>query len=281
MSATMVPSASTAPLVVDSVTELDGGAAGRVVVCGSHAGAYVATVASRHCLVAIVLNDAGVGREGAGVAGLELLAAAGVAAAAVAADSARIGDGADTLARGEISHANEVARGLGCEPGIAAAKAARLLAGATGPVRGLEISEEAAFELAGPPAPVWALDSISLVGPAHAGAVVMSGSHGGLLGGRARTALKHDVLGAVYNDAGGGREGAGRGRLAPLDQRRIPAAVVAAGSARIGDGRSTYFDGVISAVNETAAALGARPGMAATEFATQVHAARGSDGVDG
>jgi hypothetical protein len=59
------------------------------------------------------------------------------------------------------------------------------------------------------------------------------------------------------------------------------AAVVAAASARIGDGRSTYFDGVISAVNETAAALGARPGMAASEFAALVHAARGSDGLDG
>ena len=40
----------------------------------------------------------------------------------------------------------------------------------------------------------------------------------------------------------------------------MAAVTVGAESARIGDGRSTYADGVVSAVNAVAFALGARPG---------------------
>ena len=36
-------------------------------------------------------------------------------------------------------------------------------------------------------------------------------------------------------------------------------------SARIGDGRSTYEDGIVSRVNETARAAGIEPGMTARE----------------
>jgi hypothetical protein len=139
---------------------------------------------------------------------------------------------------------------------------------------------EAVYELEPSPARVIALDSIALVAPEHADAVVISGSHGGLLGGRPEAALKHDVRGAVYNDAGRGIEDAGHGRLAALDRRGVPAAVVDAFSARIGDARSTYEDGVVSAVNQTARDLGAAPGIGAREFAALVHGAGGTSGSD-
>ena len=45
---------------------------------------------------------------------------------------------------------------------------------------------------------------------------------------------------------------------------------LAAASARIGDGLSTYRDGVLSRVNATAAAFGARAGMTAIEFVEAV-----------
>ncbi len=117
---------------------------------------------------------------------------------------------------------------------------------------------------------VWALDSASLVGPEHAGQIVLLGSHGGLLGGRPEAALKVDALAAVYNDAGIGIDEAGVSRLPALDARGIAAATVAAASARIGDGLSTYRDGVLSRVNATAAALGAAPGMGAEAFVARV-----------
>jgi hypothetical protein len=58
--------------------------------------------------------------------------------------------------------------------------------------------------------------------------------------------------------------------LPMLDSDDIHAATVAADSARIGDGRSTLTQGVISAVNETAYRLGARVGETAIKVARTV-----------
>ena len=125
---------------------------------------------------------------------------------------------------------------------------------------------EAAFLLISEPPQVWALDSASLVLPDHKASIVVTGSHGGLLGGRPETALKYDVLGALYNDAGIGKDAAGASRLPALDARGIAAATVSAASARIGDARSTYEDGIISRVNARATVLGLREGITAREF---------------
>ena len=70
------------------------------------------------------------------------------------------------------------------------------------------------------------------------------------------------MLAAVFNDAGSDLVS----RLPDLDDHAIAAATVATASARIGDARSGYDDGVISHVNATAAALGATPGMACIAF---------------
>ena len=102
--------------------------------------------------------------------------------------------------------------------------------------------------------------------PEHKDSIVVTGSHGGLLGGRPETALKYDVLGALYNDAGIGKDDAGISRLPALDARGIAAATVSAASARIGDARSAYEDGIVSWVNNRAAALGLREGISARDF---------------
>ena len=96
--------------------------------------------------------------------------------------------------------------------------------------------------------------------------VIVTGSHGGLLGGRPETALKYDALAALFNDAGIGIDEAGVTRLPALDTRGIAAGTVAAASARIGDARSAYEDGVLSRVNDRAAMLGIVSGMTAREF---------------
>ncbi len=70
---------------------------------------------------------------------------------------------------------------------------------------------------------------------------------------------------AFYNDAGIGVDEAGVSRLPALDARGIAAATVSAASARIGDARSTYEDGILSRVNARAAALGLVPGMTARD----------------
>ena len=253
-------------LIADSITRVETDAAGAVVVNGSHGGIYAAYVAAKLRVAAAVFNDAGVGRDKAGVAGLDYLAGLGIPAAAVGHETAHIGDGSDMIARGIITHANSSAVALGCGPGMACRGAAAALQQAQPSLREPPPALEAAFLLIAETPSVWALDSASLVGPEQVGAIVVTGSHGGLLGGRPETALKIDALAALFNDAGIGIDEAGVTRLPALDSRGIVAGTVAASSARIGDARSTYEDGILTRVNQRAAAFGVAPGMTAREF---------------
>lgn len=255
-----------------SVTKLGPEHVGAVMVAGSHGGVIAAYLGAKAGLRAMILNDAGVGLDRAGIAGLDYLERLGLPAATVDCRTARIGDGADMLARGVISHVNARAAALGLRPGEACAEAARKLLAAPALRAEAPAYEEARYPLRerpGEPA-VWGLDSVSLVKPEDAPRILMIGSHGGLLGGDPKTALRGDALAAVYNDAGVGADGAGLTRLPALDLRGIPAATVDVMTARIGDGRSTWETGVISHVNATAAALGASPGMTARDFADLV-----------
>ena len=258
---------SPAPVVVaDSITRVaEAEARGAVIVNASHGGIYAAYLAAKLGAAAAIFSDAGVGRDRAGIAGLDYLQELGIAAATIGHDTARIGDGADMMARGMITHANALAAALGGRPGMSCRDAATRLQAAEPPRRAPPPALEAAFLLIADAPQVWALDSASLVAPEHRDAIVLTGSHGGLLGGRPETALKYDVRAAFYNDAGIGIDEAGVSRLPALDERGIAAATVAAASARIGDARSTYEDGILSRVNARAAALGLGPGMPARE----------------
>jgi len=104
------------------------------------------------------------------------------------------------------------------------------------------------------------MDSASLACPEDKGQIVVTASHGALVGGKATSALQVDGFAAVYNDAGVGIERAGISRLPTLDQAGVAGVTVSAQSARIGDAQSAYEDGVISHVNDVARRLGASPG---------------------
>jgi hypothetical protein len=78
-------------------------------------------------------------------------------------------------------------------------------------------------------------------------------------------ALRAEGFAAAYHDAGIGIEQAGIARLAALEVRGIAAITVAGGSARIGDARSVFAEGVISAANARAVSLGAVVGAPARE----------------
>lgn len=105
--------------VLDSITEAVGCADGAVVVSGSHGGLSAGRFALQARVALAVFNDAGVGKDGAGIAALALLDAQGVAACAVSHDSACIGDARSTLQHGVISHANTAAAALGARAGLA------------------------------------------------------------------------------------------------------------------------------------------------------------------
>ena len=102
--------------------------AGLVVASGSHGGVTAAPFTRSFKPRLVFFNDAGFGVDRAGAACLPLLDSDGIAAATVAASSARIGDGQSTLTQGIISAVNETAYRLGARVGETALKVARTVA---------------------------------------------------------------------------------------------------------------------------------------------------------
>jgi hypothetical protein len=115
-------------VLVNSITQVE--AEDAVVVSASHGGTSSGEFALAVPLRLVFFNDAGVGKDGAGIAALAMLQARGIAAGAVAHTSARIGDAQDSWDCGVISHLNAAARGLGLEVGGPLAAALRRLVAA-------------------------------------------------------------------------------------------------------------------------------------------------------
>lgn len=253
-------------VVADTITKLPADARGSVVVSGSHGGRYPGYMAAAGGVRAVILCDAGIGREEAGIGALPYLQAFGIAAAAVSHLTCRIGDTADMLARGRISRVNAAGAAAGVRVGDSTLEAARKLRAAPHlPVKPEPLGEARAVVDHPGRRSIVLLDSAALVGSQDVGQIVVTGSHGGLVGGNPALALRVDGFAGVYNDAGIGIEQAGIARLPALDARGIAGLTVSADSARIGEARSTFEDGIVSAVNRAAAAMGAEVGMRARE----------------
>jgi hypothetical protein len=253
--------------VVDSATQLDASSRGTVAVCGSHGALYAAWLAANSRVRAVILNDAGIGKHSAGIAGVAWLGGLGIAACAIDYRTARIGDGADMLENGMVSTANDIAAGHGCLPGHNCRQVVECL---------LENAEEAEVQIPeigqtrlrianSGHREVWALDSVTLARAEDRRQVLVTGSHGGLMGGHTDSVLDVDVFAAFFTDAGGGKDGAGFSRLAGLDKRGVAAGTVSCNTARIGDGRSSYDTGVLSRINAVASRLELREGMSVRE----------------
>ncbi len=114
--------------IIDSITELTDDDVGCLAVSGSHGGVSSSRYAIAARPLVSVFNDAGVGRDNAGVAALPLLEAAGLAGCTVAHSSARIGDATSTYTDGIINHVNAQASALGICPGQSCADMVRFIA---------------------------------------------------------------------------------------------------------------------------------------------------------
>jgi hypothetical protein len=240
-----------------------------VVVSGSYGGKYNAFNAAKWGVRGVIMNDAGIGKDNAGIVGLAYLDAIGLAAAAADAGTCHIGDGDHMLAFGVISRVNATAAALGCSAGEsvrACAERFRLASvpGAMPPA----ITEGARFvmrDVPGEPVLICA-DSIGMLLPEDTGRIVVTASHGALSGGRPDNVVPLGIRAVFFSDAGGGMDGAGVARLADLDKKRICAGATSADSAPIGDSRALYRDGVLSHVNEEAFRRGGRVGMKLRDF---------------
>ena len=251
-------------MVFDGVTTLPAEANGAVVVGGSNAAIQAAYISANAGVRAAIHHDCGIGRDEAGVSGLLWAEEHGMAMAAVATKSARVGDSADMLERGIISRANGIAATCGVENGHTVVHAVVLLKSAPWPHAAAEAPDERRIVIDG----VLCIDSISFGTSEDAGLVVATGSHGGATAAPMTVSFRPRLV--FFNDAGFGADRAGVASLPILDSEGIAAATVAADSARIGDGQSTLTQGIISAVNDTAYQLGARVGETALEVARSV-----------
>ena len=101
-------------VLMDSISHVDASDAGHIVVSGSHGGASTGEFAASQKLAAVFFNDAGVGKDEAGIAALKRL---DVPAATVSHLSARIGDAEDAWRHGVLSHVNRAAARCGFTPG--------------------------------------------------------------------------------------------------------------------------------------------------------------------
>ena len=254
---------------------------GNVLISGSYGGEYNAWHAARRGIRGVVLNDAGVGHGGAGINGLAYLDRIGLPAATADAMTCHIGDAEDMLARGIVSHVNAAARALGCAPGqtvracAEAMRAAPVITTEPPPIAGGQ-RHVLLDDGAGPA--VIAVDAAPMLVDQDAGKIAVTGSHAALFRGKPDGLIAPDLVAVFFSDAGVGLDGAGIARLALLDQRAMIAATAAAMSAPIGNAREIWRLGILSHVNATAAAHGARPGMALRDFVLQVRrdlAARG------
>lgn len=248
-------------LAFDSVTKLPSEADGAVVVGASHAAVYAAYMSAKFGCRAAIHHDAGIGKDEAGVSGLAYADTLGMAMAAVATASARIGDGADLQARGIISRANNLATSCGVVPGMSSREAAELLKQAPWPHTMPPAKGESRYEIDG----AVCADSATLLLPEDRGRIVATGSHGALNSYKATAPFRPLLL--MFNDAGFGADRGGVLALPELDKEGLAAIAVATQSARIGDGRSTLQDGAISDANATAYRLGARVGGSALALA--------------
>ena len=109
--------------VIDSISAVTHEMRGQIVVTGSHGGISAAHLALAHPPGLAVFNDAGMGLDNAGVKGLEILNAAGIAACTVSHETARIGEAESTLGTGRISAVNSRAAAYGIRTGQPCAEA--------------------------------------------------------------------------------------------------------------------------------------------------------------
>jgi hypothetical protein len=248
-----------------------------VVVSGSYGGRYNAYNAAKWGVRGVIMNDAGIGKDNAGIVGLDFLDQIKLAAATADAQTCHIGDGDHMLAHGVISHVNRTAAALGCVPGQHVRECAALMRSATVPVSAPPaITEGARFtvrDVPGEPRVICA-DSIGMLQPDDTGQIAITASHGALSGGRPDNAVPLGIYAVFFSDAGGGMDGAGIARLADLDAKGIVAGATSADSAPIGDSRALLRDSILSHVNGPAMRLGGRVGMKLADFVDLLIVAR-------
>jgi uncharacterized protein YunC (DUF1805 family) len=239
---------------------------GQVIVSGSYGGDYNAFHAGKWGLRGVILNDAGIGKDNAGIHGIEYLEQIGLAAATADVNTCHIADGEHMLEHGRLSFVNRFAAALGIKPGDTVRSAAERMR--TAPIAEGKLSEIAGgkrYTIRETEPQIICLDAAPMLQPGDEGAIAVTGSHAALFRGKPDKVISVNLRGVFFSDGGVGMDAAGVSRLPDLDRMGIPAGAAAAMSASIGNSRSVYSDGILSHVNKLAAGKGIAVGMPVRE----------------
>lgn len=249
-------------IVMDSITFVDDrNNSGDVLVGASFCGMLSIRWPLRVNPKGVICHAAGPGLDRAGENGLFALEAEGIPGATAETMSARIADGQDMHANGIVDRCNDSAGLLGIVPGMPIKDAALRMLERRRVLQ--EVFKPCTVAYDGPEGKVMAMGSVTFITTEHRALVVCAGSHFGRTS--AAYSSRFDLAGVVCNDAGICKDRSGISGLSVLDETGVPGAAVSTDSARIGDGMSTYRDGVVSAHNDAAARAGVHEGMHATE----------------
>ncbi len=244
-----------------------------VIVHGAYLAEPVGATLLRFGLRGFIGVDAGGGRNGAGYGGLKLADRFGVPAAVVSVFTCDMCDGASVWRDGVISHANAAAAACGVELGEPVRHAAeRMLRAEPGQPRTVQSAQP---------------DSEFLLHEGATGSVFGCWSMGIPQGQRGADVFcvgtPMDTMMAIYvhrNRLGpkgviGSDGGFGRNRMAVaglpiLQSLGVAGAAVDHCSADLGNARSIYEDGIITAANGLATALGVAIGQRSREAAERL-----------
>jgi hypothetical protein len=259
--------------VTDTITKLSQFAQGKVVVSGSHGGILPGAIAISKGVRAVIFNDAGLGLDESGIGSLLMCEQHNMAVAAVDYMSCRIGNGYDMLNEGIISVVNQVAKKVGVYVGQTCKSAAIKLLNAPQPSAEFRTDfqeNREVLDLLDSKRKLILVDSATMIRAEDRDQIVITGSHGGLIGNNPKLAINQPAFAAFYNDAGLGIDDCGISRLPVLDLQGIAGVAIDCMTCRIGSARSALETGVISKLNKTALRLGLDEGVKVGDAITKI-----------
>jgi hypothetical protein len=235
-------------------------------VNASFAGVLPARMVGDHRPRGAIGVDCGVGPESAGIAGIWYLEALNVPAAAVDVMTILLGDGPDMYENGRISFINRPAADCGVRKGMTVKEAARrMLDNDPGSPSALEVTNREIMEEGPDGRKIVCTDSITFGLPEDVRNVIVSGGHNGRSSADYIRAI--NPFAYICSDGGGGRDRSGMAALPAAADMGIAGCTVDARRARMGDGHSTWNDGIISGANQLAQDAGVSIGMRTPEAA--------------
>ncbi|MDX1283897.1 MAG: hypothetical protein R3182_02750 [Draconibacterium sp.] len=256
-------------VLLDSLGDLQPGNTSPILVCGSHCGGNRNLAAHvKNCHVkAVFLNNAGVGKNQAGIRGLTYYEAENILACAIDHNSAEIGISRDTWESGTISHTNTQAEVAGIQIGDSVKEAVAKISNINKLPSSVQksknsesliendvkagkqdLKKQTQTQVDG--VVITVTDSITFINENNSGDIVVCGSHGGVSAGD--YAQKYRVKAVFFNDAGIGKNNAGIKSLESLNDAGILACTVDCMSAEIFNGQDVLGNGIITVCNQLA-----------------------------